>query len=110
MQREKVSLREILKKTIAYLKEDKYRCLKILIYFVYIWFLKYKLFKLLKDYFKTLFKMNSALKMLRLLYNAFIFMLVLELALEEYGRVKAVIQFFKNISVSMRIKNRNEEL
>lgn len=73
------------------MKEDKQRCLKILIYFVYIWFLKYKLFRLLKEYFQTLIKMNNAMKMLKILYNAFIFMLVLELAVEEYGRIKAVI-------------------
>ena len=52
--------------------------------------------------------MNNAMKMLKLLYNAFIFMLVLELAIEEYGRIKAVIQFFKQISVSIRIKNRED--
>jgi hypothetical protein len=39
--------------------------------------------------------MNNAMKMLKLLYNAFIFMLVLELAIEEYSRIKAVISFFK---------------
>ena len=108
MHEEKVSLRQILQRTWVYLKEDKQRCFKILIYFVYIWFLKYKLFNLLKEYFQTLLKMNNAMKMLKLLYNAFIFMLVLELAIEEYGRIKAVIQFFKQISVSIRIKNRED--
>jgi len=108
MHEEKVSLRQILLRTWVYLKEDKQRCFKILIYFVYIWFLKYKLFNLLKEYFQTLLKMNNAMKMLKLLYNAFIFMLVLELAIEEYGRIKAVIQFFKQISVSIRIKNRED--
>ena len=53
--------------------------------------------------------MNNAMKMLRLLYNAFIFMLVLELAIEEYSRIKSVIQFFKQISVSVRVKNRDEQ-
>lgn len=59
-------------------------------------------------YFKTLFKM-SAMKMLKILYNAFLMMLVLELAFEEYGRIKAVVEFFKKISVSTRIKGKIQQ-
>ena len=44
--------------------------------------------------------------MLKVLYNAFLIMLVLELAFEEYGRIKAVIEFFKKISVSIRIRGK----
>ena len=50
MQEEKVSFKQILLRTLSYLKEDKKRFVKILVYLVYVWFLKYKLFKLLKEY------------------------------------------------------------
>lgn len=47
--------------------------------------------------------------MLKVLYNAFILMLVVELTIEEYGRIKAVIEFFKRISVCLRVRGITKE-
>lgn len=105
MYEEKSSAKEILARIFRYLKEDKRRCIKILVYVLYLWFLKYKLFSLLGAYFKLIFNM-SPMKIVKIVYNAFIIMLILELGFEEYSRIKAIIRFFKKISVSLRVKSR----
>lgn len=51
----------------------------------------------------------SAMKMLKILYNLFILMLVLEVAFEEYGRIKAAVDFFNRISVIIRIKGKDSK-
>ena len=45
--------------------------------------------------------------MLKILYNLFILMLALEVAFEEYGRIKDVVEFFNRISVIIRIKGKD---
>ena len=70
-----------------YLLEDKRRFVTIGLYVAYLWFLKYKVWDLLKEYFRLLFKM-SPMKMIKVLYNIFIIMLLIELGLEEYNRIK----------------------
>jgi hypothetical protein len=72
---------------------------------LYLWFLKYKLFSLLVAYFKLIFNM-SPMKMVKIIYNAFIIMLLLELGFEEYSRIKSIVGFFKKISVSLRIRGK----
>jgi hypothetical protein len=72
---------------------------------LYLWFLKYKLFSLLGAYFKLIFNM-SPMKMVKIIYNAFIIMLLLELGFEEYSRIKSIVGFFKKISVSLRIRGK----
>lgn len=47
--------------------------------------------------------------MLKILYNLFILMLVLEVAFEEYGRIKAAVDFFNRISVIIRIKGKDSK-
>ena len=66
-----------------YYWEDKKRLLKLVIYSLYLLFLKYKVWGLLKDYLKLIFKM-SPMKMIKALYNIFIITLLIELGCEEY--------------------------
>mmetsp|Transcript_34499 Transcript_34499/g.33693 ORF Transcript_34499/g.33693 Transcript_34499/m.33693 type:complete len:181 (-) Transcript_34499:39-581(-) len=82
---ELTDLKEIIKRTIRYLFEDKKRLVKLMLYCIYVWFLRYKLFSLLKSYFRLIIKVNP-MKMVQVLYNMFILILILELGMEEYSR------------------------
>jgi len=46
----------------------------------------------------------KALWMLKSLYNAFIAMLVFQLATEEYSRIKKIILFLKDASIKLKVK------
>jgi len=98
----RLPLKQIVKRTLQHLAADKKRILKLLGYMVYLWFLKFKVYHLLKAYVKLLFKM-SPLTMLKSIYNPFIVLLLIQVGLEEYERIKKVVAFFKHISWSTRI-------
>jgi hypothetical protein len=89
---------------VEFLKEDKVRALKILLYLLYTWLIKYKLLRLMTAHFKTIFRMRQ-IKMAKIVSNTFIVMLIAELAFEEVGKIRQIAKFLKYISSRKRIRS-----
>ena len=75
----------------------------MLVYCVYILFLRYKFFTLLKAYAKMISRANK-FTMVKAIYNFFVVILILELAMEEYKRMRMFVNFVRRISLKTKIR------
>ena len=79
----------------------------MVVYWVYFWFLRFQLFNLIKSYFKIILKVSS-FKMVKVFYNLVILIIILELGMEEYNRVRRLLQFFAEVSFKTKVRQAPE--